>query len=267
MATSTSDIHVIAPTTAHTHTTIFLHGSGSNAREFESEFFESQASDDRFLADIFPGLKWVFPCAQVRHAETEQEDMHQWFDMASVREPRTREELQLPGLRESVGFIKDIMEEEAEKMGGMHAIFLGGISQGCATALVALLTSRERIAGFVGMSSWLPFPSPVHSRVSWKEVFLQWVQERLLPASTESIPFQSLDTVVRTPVLLEHAEDDKVVPVGNGKELSEGLRALGMKVEWQQYVDGAHWVNEPKGIDDMVRFIATCCTSTENQEA
>ena len=266
MATSTSNVHVIAPTVAHTHTIIFLHGRGSNAHEFESEFFESQASDGRFLTHIFPGIKWVFPCAQVRHAETEQEDMHQWFDMASVREPHRREGLQLPGLRESAGFIRNIMREEAEKVGDVRRIFLGGISQGCATALIALLTSRERIAGFVGISSWLPFPSPVNFRVSWNEAFVQWVQERLLPTPTESIQFQSsnLDAVAQTPVLLEHAEDDEVVPVGNGKELCEGLRRLGMKVEWQQYVDGAHWVNEPRGIDDMVRFIASCCTYTEN---
>jgi len=222
MATSLSNIHIIESTAAHTHTIIFLHGRGSNAREFASEFLESQASDSRFLAQIFPGLKWVFPCAQVRYAETEQEDMHQWFDMASVCNPHTGDELQLPGLRESARFILDVMRDEAEKVGGMQRIFLGGISQGCATALVALLTGRERIAGFVGISSWLPFPAPVPPSVSWSEVFVRWVQERLLPASTESIPFQSsdLNAMAWTPVLLEHAGDDEIVPVGMARNFA-----------------------------------------------
>ena len=76
------------------------------------------------------------------------------------------------------------MKDDAEKVEGMHRIFLGGISQGCAAALVTLLTSHERIASFIGISSWLPFPPPACSCVSWNEGFVQWVQE-FLPASIE----------------------------------------------------------------------------------
>jgi lysophospholipase-2 len=56
-------IYSIEPSDTHTHTVILLHGRGSNAIELASEFFESQASDDRFLSQIFPTYKWVFPCA------------------------------------------------------------------------------------------------------------------------------------------------------------------------------------------------------------
>ncbi|KAF1957804.1 hypothetical protein CC80DRAFT_491161 [Byssothecium circinans] len=125
MSTSTVAVHVVAPTAPHTHTIILLHGRGSNAQEFASEFFESQASDARFLANIFPGYKWVFPCAAIRYAETEKEDMHRWFDMASVREPTRRLEMQLQGLRESVKGIWEVLRREAEEVGGYGKVFLG----------------------------------------------------------------------------------------------------------------------------------------------
>jgi lysophospholipase-2 len=77
-------IHSIAPTALHTHTIILLHGRGSTASEFASELFENQASDSRFLGELLPTYKWVFPCAALRHAHIEDEALHQWFDMACV---------------------------------------------------------------------------------------------------------------------------------------------------------------------------------------
>jgi lysophospholipase-2 len=58
---SDTSIHIIPPIYTHTNTIILLHGRGSTATDFSSDFFESQASDDRFLAQIFPGYKWVPP--------------------------------------------------------------------------------------------------------------------------------------------------------------------------------------------------------------
>ncbi|KAF2018780.1 alpha/beta-hydrolase [Aaosphaeria arxii CBS 175.79] len=247
---SSPDVHIVAPTAPHSHTIILLHGRGSNAREFASEFFESQDREGRFLTDIFPSFKWVFPCAGIRPAATEQEDMHQWFDMASVRDPHHRPEIQLQGLRESVPSIWDVASKEAEEVGGYEKVFLGGISQGCAVAVVALLAEGKRFAGFVGISSWLPFP-----RAASNADFGRWVQQELCLTLTGDPRDSQFGAAVQVPMLLEHAEDDEVVPVGNGRELRDELSRLGIKVEWQEYADGGHWVNEPKGIDDMVGFI------------
>jgi lysophospholipase-2 len=253
-----SDLHVIAPTTQHTHTIIFLHGRGSNAREFESEFFESQASDDRFLNQIFPSLNWVFPCAAIRYAETEKEDMRQWFDTTSVREPTKDQEIQLPGLRESVSFVYDIIKIEVEEVGGMDKIFLGGISQGSATAIIALLVGGAKIAGFIGLSSWLPLREEIGKKsTEAPKAPVQQIRELLYPAAHLTPSFTAHETVWQTPILLEHTMDDDVVPLENGTQLCEGLRALGMHVEWRTYAEGGHWVNEPKGIDDMVNFLKT----------
>ncbi|KAF2437980.1 hypothetical protein P171DRAFT_491822 [Karstenula rhodostoma CBS 690.94] len=56
-------------------------------------------------------------------------------------------------------------------------------------------------------------------------------------------------------MLLEHAEDDEVVPMRQGIRLRDTLEELGANVEWRGYGDGGHWVNEPAGIDAMVKFI------------
>lgn len=52
--------------------------------------------------------------------------------------------------------ISSIIHEESEFV-PLKNIILGGISQGCATAIFTLLSSGLSLGGFVGLSSWLPF--------------------------------------------------------------------------------------------------------------
>ncbi|KAH4863483.1 hypothetical protein HBI82_076430 [Parastagonospora nodorum] len=254
--------HVVAPTATHTHTMILLHGRGSNATEFASEFFESQASHDRFLTQIFPGYKWVFPCAAIRYAQSEEEDMHQWFDMVSVQKPcHDPENIQIPGMRESVSLISDIIRKEAVEIGGLDKVFLGGISQGCATAISALLTVQDRIAGFIGFSGWCPFSEVVSDSVSGDSDNMRalstWLQERRHPSRVAGAPLEvsEITSSLLTPVLLQHAKDDGVVPVALGQDLRNKLAVLGTDVQWRAYEEGGHWINEPNGIDDMINFI------------
>ncbi|KAF2642485.1 alpha/beta-hydrolase [Massarina eburnea CBS 473.64] len=250
-----ADVYVVSPTTAHTHTIIFLHGRGSNAAEFASEFFESQDRQDRYLQSVFPSIKWVFPCAKMRWAAIEQETMCQWFDMASVLHPNQQMDMQKEGLRESVEGLMNIMESESEVQGiGMNRIFLAGISQGCATAIIALFCSGVRLAGFIGLSSWLPFSDEIIRFQNYSLTDTKGGVRALLGLAEDDDQMQ-IPAAQLTPVLLEHCLDDLVVPSQNGKDLEEKLRLLGMQVKMKIYSDGGHWVNEPTGIDDMVEFI------------
>ncbi|CAO2649392.1 Nn.00g067770.m01.CDS01 [Neocucurbitaria sp. VM-36] len=223
--------HVILPTAMHTHTIIFLHGRGSDAITFCEEIFESQDSAGRFLADIFPSIRWVFPCAKKRWAVTEEEELHQWFDMSSVLRPQEEVEMQKTGLWESVNQVLEVLRAEKELTGN---VILAGISQGCATAIFALLTSGTQVHGFFGLCGWLPLAEET---------------EHLL-----QVPGRSLD-VLATPVLLQHCQDDGVVPVVNGKDLAESLERMGMQVRWELFENGGHWLNEPNGVDGIVRFV------------
>jgi lysophospholipase-2 len=140
--------HSIAPLKEHTHTVIFLHGRDSTATEFTEEFFESQTSDDRTLPEIFPTFKWVFPTSKLRNSTRFETELCQWFDMWSVEKPEERKELQVDGLKESIALILTVISREASFV-PMDHIILVGISQGCATAVHALLQGDARLGGFI----------------------------------------------------------------------------------------------------------------------
>lgn len=252
---SESPIHIIAPTKPHTHTIILLHGRGSTAAEFASEIFESQASDNCFLTRIFPSYKWVFPCVSVRWARYEEEEMHQWFDMESVQKLcHDPEGIQIAGMRESLAFVAEVVEREAAEIGGLDKVFLGGISQGCATGITALLIIGQPMAGFIGFCGWCPFADAV-SRGG--QAIRAWIRERLRPSQTaeNQIDASSISSALRTPILLQHANDDGVVPIALGQDMRAKLAVLGAGVQWREYGEGGHWINEPEGIDDMVKFV------------
>ncbi|KAK3680931.1 hypothetical protein LTR37_021032 [Vermiconidia calcicola] len=217
------------PSSRHEYTVVFLHGRDSCASEFAPEFFESQASDDRTLPEIFPQVKWVFPTAKILPSARFDMEMSQWFDMWSTEDPYERQNEQQDELDSTVSVILQIIKEEAAIVGGPQNIILGGISQGCASAIHALLRQEARLAGFIGLSSWLPLK--------------------------ETIANTTIGTTSEMPALLAHCEDDGVIAVKYGEELRDVLAGIGMEVEWCQYEDGGHWVNEPQGIDDIARFM------------
>ena len=218
------------PTAEHRNTIIFLHGRDSTAEEFATELFESQSSDGRHFCEIFPQFKWVFPYSRLRASARFGSDMCQWFDMWSVEAPWEQVDLQTPGLSESAESILEIINREALEV-PLDRIILAGISQGCVTAIYTLLIRNIQLVGFIGFCGWLPYGAEFHKRVEVGEAAL------------------------KTPVFLAHAVDDTVVPVANGEALRDELGRLMMAVEWHCYEDGGHWVNEPRGVDDVVAFI------------
>ncbi|KAI0199965.1 lysophospholipase II [Astrocystis sublimbata] len=235
-------ICTVGPKAAHTHTVIFLHGRDSNCREFASELFESEASEPanqpRTLPDLLPGIRWVFPSAPILQSERFGTDMSQWFDMWSVENPAERPELQLPGLQQSVEQILRVIKQE-EMLVPSERVFLAGISQGFATAIAVFFAAAapKRFAGLIGLCSWMP--AALHA-----EDFQSFEDTSDGDKSSRS-----------TPVFLGHSVDDEVVPIRNGRDLRDALRSRLLQVEWREYEDGGHWVNEPQGVDDIARLI------------
>lgn len=251
-------LHIAPGSAAHTHTVILLHGRDSIASEFADEFFESQASDDRTLQEIFPNIKWVFPASGLRTSARFGCDMSQWFDMWSTERPEERKDMQLAGLCDSIDFIFEVIQQEASLVGADRVI-LAGISQGCATAIHALLQGGPRIGGFVGFSAWLPFQAEVEE-IAQSLATPAEKQSRLCRLFREQHPpREGQIAALGTPVLLAHCQDDDVIPVQSGEKLCKALAELGMGVEWHAYEDGGHWVNEPQGIDDIVAFLEKVC--------
>ncbi|TVY34261.1 Acyl-protein thioesterase [Lachnellula occidentalis] len=167
---------IVAPLAdKHTHTVIFLHGREDYGCDLAQYFFDSKASDGRTLAGIFPSIRWVFPTARLRYSAQRdfefsnssfaealkgEEIISQWFDVWDIATPEDREELMIAGLQESIGDIVQVIREEAQRV-PLSRIILGGISQGCATAILALMYTGMDLGGFVGLSSWLPFQKKI----------------------------------------------------------------------------------------------------------
>lgn len=153
--------------------------------------------------------------------------------MTSVQNAQDHPEVQRPGLQHGAQYLLSIVEDEAGHV-GLQKVILAGISQGCATAIHTLLSSGVCVGGFFGLCGWLPLADEVQqlSRAPG------WGRE-----------------VCAMPVLLQHCRDDGIVPVENGEFLLGKLLELGMRVRWECFEDGGHWLNEPEGVDGIVDFV------------
>ena len=153
--------------------------------------------------------------------------------MQSVQRPWEGEEGQKEGLNRSAEVIVKVVREEAEVV-GLERVIVGGMSQGCAMGIFALLTKDMKVGGFFGMCGWLPLADEIEKMMRDK-------------GRTKA--------VLDMPVLLQHCRDDSVVPVENGLDLKERLEKMGMSVRWECFDEGGHWLNEPEGMDGIVRFV------------
>lgn len=269
---TTRDSFVFGPAEGHkhTHTVIFLHGRDSEAHEFANELFESEASADILrtvstqpregqlltLPNLFPTIRWVFPAASIIPCQRFDAPMSQWFDMWSVEKPNERSELQEEGLKNSITMVQSVVAQElAHSSMARSRMFLAGISQGFATAISTFLADKEAgFAGLVGLCSWLPFAND--------EPAATLATLRRLTATDEGHDNGSTimnKSQLATPIFLGHSIDDEVVPIENGRQMYKALRTLfgdeSARVQWREYGNGGHWLNEPLGVDDMATFM------------
>ena len=277
---------VYPPLGKHTHTFIILHGRGGNAQAFGPEFMHAEHSSGITLQQLLPNMKFIFPTAKRRRMAAQNRcTITQWFDIISLEDPMKREDVQVEGLRESCACVHQMIENEMRHV-PCENIVLGGLSQGCATALYALLTfeppqsisstSTCPIGAIMGMSGWMPFRNHVDEilcetkgssdeddpfdRVDDLESLSANAKAiQALNVLRENIDLCSLSTLqplaLQTPVFLGHGTADDKVNVQLGEEAAATLRELGMDVTWKPYKDFYHWYKEPDEIDDIVLFL------------
>ncbi|KAL5341366.1 Alpha/Beta hydrolase protein [Aspergillus crustosus] len=267
----------------HTHTIILLHGRGSNSDRFGHVFLESTG-----IAKRLPTSKFIFPTASKRRSTVlKRVPINQWFDNYSLDDPNTRTELQLDGLQETSGFIRKLIHEEAEilskKLGVDQAhdrIVIGGLSQGCAASIFCLLggfsNENKPLAGFVGMSGWLPLESEVSAlfgdddeEEEEDDMFARNEGDDNhddTPLSVQAVnhvrdvldlpSVQSDISHLKTPVFLGHGSEDPKVSVELGRRLASILSdGFEMDVTWKAYDEFGHWYKVPDEIDDILQFL------------
>lgn len=154
----------------HLQSIILLHGRGSTAVKFGPELLGTPIPDFTSLAHAFPGAKFIFPTASKRRARIyKRTPIHQWFDNWALETPEKWQGFQDEGLRETSSFIHGLLEKEVEVVGAKNVV-LGGLSQGCAASLVAmLLWQGDALAAGLGMCGWLPYRKMMEDVVNDEE--------------------------------------------------------------------------------------------------
>ena len=265
---------IIHPLSTHLQSIIILHGRGSSASAFGPPLLYTPVSSlqSQTLHTAFPHAKFIFPTASKRRAVVyNRASINQWFDNWSLTEPTEREELQIEGLRESSAYIHSLLREEIELVGAGNVV-LGGLSQGCAASLVALLMwEGEPLGAAFGMCGWLPFrkqmeeiAQPRYDGDDEDDPFERSSQSEKFDPPAQAVEFlceevgasvvQPSMSFQRTPLFLGHGTEDGKVFLHLGREAAGCLRILGMHVSWTKYEGLAHWYSAAM-LRDLVDFL------------
>ena len=198
---------------------IILHGLGADGNDFVPVAHELE------LAAAGP-VRYVFPHAPTRPVTINGGYvMRAWYDILGLDARERREDEQ--GLRESQALVEALIEREKERGIPAARIVLAGFSQGCAMTLMTGLRHRERLAGLVGLSGYLP-----------------------LAAATDD---ERHDANRDVPIFLAHGTGDPMIPIVRARQSRDALVAMGHAVEWHEYAM-PHSVCAAE-IDDLNRWL------------
>jgi phospholipase/carboxylesterase len=132
--------------------------------------------------------------------------MRAWYDILGMDLVKREDEA---GLRRSLGEIEELLEREERRGMPANRIVLAGFSQGCAMALMTGLRHKQRLAGIVGMSGYLPL--------------------------AQTLAAERSDANALAPIFMGHGSQDNVVAVDRGRASRDALREQGYDVEWHEY--------------------------------
>jgi phospholipase/carboxylesterase len=179
---------------------IWLHGLGADGHDFEP------------LVPLL-GLpsslstRFVFPHALVRPVTLNNGfRMRAWYDIKSISTSRDQDEA---GIVDSAERVRRLIEREQDRGIPPECIVLAGFSQGGAIALHTGLRHPQRLAGIMGLSTYLLFSDRLDA-------------ER--HAANRA-----------TPVFVAHGRMDPVVPFEMGKGTAQRLKELRYPVTWNSY--------------------------------
>jgi phospholipase/carboxylesterase len=202
----------IEPSEPQGGSVIWLHGLGGSHHDFEPVVAELRA----------PFLRFVFPSAPLRHVTINYGmRMPAWYDMLSLAGSAPQQNLD--HLRESATEIGALIEREHARGVPQENIVLAGFSQGGAMVLHVGLRSRQRLAGILVLSGYVP--------------------------SADTLALEAQSARRDTPILFCHGRHDRVVPYLGGRQSHALVQLAGFHAQWAEF-DVAHTMNL-----DEVHFI------------
>ena len=183
-----------------TASVIWLHGLGADGHDFEPLV--------PYLAwPGAPDIRYVFPHAPVRPVTVNGGmPMRAWYDILSLDGERGHDRR---GVGESIQQVNALLERERERGIDADRIILAGFSQGGAIALQLGLRYPHRLAGLIGLSTYMLFASELQDSMN--------------------------EANQKTPVFLAHGTTDPMVLPAMGEAARKQLVALGLPLEWHTY--------------------------------
>jgi phospholipase/carboxylesterase len=183
-----------------THAVIWLHGLGADGHDFEPIVPQLASASRR-------PVRFIFPHAPVRPVTINGGmAMRAWYDILGVDIDRDQD---MAGIRASVAAVDGLLDEQVAAGIAPGNIVLAGFSQGGAIALRCGLARRERLAGVLGLSTYL--------------------------VEADRLAEWTADDERSVPLFIGHGSQDPIVPVALGEASMEKLRSAGFDVTWQTW--------------------------------
>ena len=179
---------------------IWLHGLGADGYDFEPIVPELDLP-------AAPAVRFVFPHAPMRPITINGGAvMRGWYDVMSLEGVRREDDA---GVRASQARVDELIARELARGVPAARLILAGFSQGGAIALQTGLRHRERLAGIMALSTYLPLAATLAAEAS---------------AANRDVP-----------IFMAHGRDDGLIPIERATISRETLRAAGYKLEWHDY--------------------------------
>lgn len=183
-----------------THSVIWLHGLGADGHDFAPIVPELQLPAS--LA-----VRFVFPHATIQPVTINGGmAMRSWYDILTPNLVKREDET---GIRISEQAIQALIARENARGIPSSRIVLAGFSQGCAMTLHTGIRCKEKLAGLMGLSGYLPL---------------------IDKAAHEREPVNAA-----TPIFLAHGTHDPVVTLERAEASRAKLVDLGYQVQWHTY--------------------------------
>jgi phospholipase/carboxylesterase len=195
-------------------TVIWMHGLGADAHDFEPVVP---------MLKLDRPLRFVFPNAPIRPVTINGGmEMRAWYDI-DLSNPTVGER----DIRESAAAIDRLIDAEVAAGMATRRITLAGFSQGGVIATYLGVRANRRLAGIMGLSTYIHNHEHVVDEVS-------------------------LDNI-DTPIFMAHGIADPMIPIARAITGRETLRRLNYQVEWHEYGMG-HQVS-PQEINDIAAWL------------
>jgi phospholipase/carboxylesterase len=202
-----------------TFTIIWMHGLGADGHDFEPIVPE-------LIQPGMPALRFIFPHAPVRPVTLNNGyHMRAWYDIVGI-DKRSAEDF--AGVHATSEAVDALIRRENDAGVPAERIAIAGFSQGGAMALYIATRARQKLAGVIALSCYLPLAAELAAKKS---------------AANDA-----------TPIFMAHGTQDPVVPFSFGEESRQALEAVGYRVEWHAY-PMQHALCEPE-VADIRAFIA-----------